>query len=80
MTMMDIYSFGFWLKLQEHTWNERRKRRIALEEATGVLQDTSFFPCAYDAENNCIYWGRECIELEGYEVDVDAIEERIWKC
>ena len=47
-----MQAFEYWLKLQEHKWAERNKRRNAINNLRGSALDVADFPVIYNAENN----------------------------
>lgn len=75
-----MQAFEYWLKLQEHKWNERNKRREAINRLRGSALDVTPFPVIYNAEQGTI---RRIDGTIDYIVENTAdfmifIEELIW--
>jgi hypothetical protein len=75
-----MQAFEYWLKLQEHKWNERNKRRSAINDLRGSDLTVLPFPVIYSAEENTIK--RIDGEIE-YIVDnsddfMEFVEQLIW--
>ena len=49
-----MQAFEYWLKLQEHKWNERNRRREAINNLRGSDLNVAPFPILYNAEENTV--------------------------
>ena len=75
-----MQAFEYWLKLQQHKWAERNKRRNAINNLRGSALDVSDFPVIYNAENNTIKRIDGDIEyiVENSEDFMLFVESLIW--
>lgn len=75
-----MQAFEYWLKLQEHKWAERNKRRNAINNLRGSALDVADFPVIYNAENNTIKRVDGDIEyiVENSEDFMLFVESLIW--
>ena len=75
-----MQAFEYWLKLQQHKWAERAKRRRAINNLRGSALDMADFPVIYNAENNTIKRIDGDIEyiVENSEDFMLFVESLIW--
>ena len=75
-----MQAFEYWLKLQQHKWAERNKRRNAINNLRGSALDVADFPVIYNAENNTIKRVDGDIEyiVENSEDFMLFVESLIW--
>ena len=74
-------AFEYWLKLQEHKWNERNKRREAINNLKGSTLEVADFPIIYNAEEQTIRRIDGDIDyiIENTEEFMLFVEELIWR-
>lgn len=73
-------AFEYWLKLQEHKWNERNKRYAAINNLRGSSLSVEPFPVIYSAEKGLI---KRKGDKRVYRVDdtdecMALVEQLIW--
>ena len=73
-------AFEYWLKLQEHKWNERNKRKEAINNLKGSNLIVAPFPVIYNAEDRTIRKVNGDIEyiVEDTEDFMLFVEGLIW--